>query len=80
MASELELYYWWFHDDMTGQRLRTSCAMDRTTATLLYGNVQPDEPTRVLRTVFQLGESVGDIERPPSSPAVADRSRRPLPT
>jgi hypothetical protein len=63
MANELELFYWWFHDDMTGQRLRTLCAMDRATATELYGNVQPDETTRVVRTVYQLGESVADAER-----------------
>ena len=70
MANELELFYWWFHDDVTGQRLRTSYAMDRATATELYGNVQPDEPTRVVRTVFQLGESVADAERPSNLHAV----------
>ena len=73
MANELELFYWWFHDDMTGQRLRTLCAMDRATATELYGNVQPDETTRVVRTVYQLGESVADAERPSNLHAVAVR-------
>jgi len=56
MANELELFYWWFHDDVTGQRLRTAYAMDRATATALYGNVQPDEPTRVVRVVYELGD------------------------
>ena len=74
MANELELFYWWFHDDVTGQRLRTPCAMDRATATALYGNVQPDEPTRVVRTVYQLGESVGDAERPSNLRAVEVRN------
>ena len=63
MANELEFFYWWFHDDVTGQRLRTLCAMDRATATGLYGKVQPDEPTRVVRVVRQVGESVDGIER-----------------
>lgn len=63
MASELELFYWWFHDDVTGQRLRTSCAMDRATATALYGNVQPDETTRAVRAVYELGEPVAAMEQ-----------------
>ena len=63
MANELELFYWWFYDDMTGQRLRTSCAMDRATATLLYGNVQRDEPTRVVRTLYQPGQPLADLQR-----------------
>ena len=74
MANELELFHWWFHDDITGQRLRTLCAMDRATATALFGNVQPDEPTRVVRTVHQLGESVADAERPSNLHAVALRN------
>lgn len=61
MAGEVELFYWWFHDDMTGQRLRTSCAMDRATATLVYGNVEPDERTRVVRTVDLLGGSIDRV-------------------
>ena len=74
MSSELELFYWWFHDDVTGQRLRTPYAMDRATAVELYGNVQPDEPTRVVRTVYQLGESVGNPERPSNLRAVDARN------
>jgi len=77
MSNELELFYWWFHDDVTGQRLRTPYAMDRATATELYGNVQPDEPTRVVRTVYQLGESVGAPERPSNMRAV-DRRNGPI--
>jgi len=57
MSNELELFHWWFHDDITGQRRRTLYAMDRKTAIELYGNVQPDQPTRVVRTVYQLGEA-----------------------
>ena len=72
-ANELELFYWWFHDDVTGQRLRTLYAMDRATATALYGNVQPDQPTRVVRSVHQPSASVADPERPSSSHAVAVR-------
>jgi len=63
MANELELFYWWFHDDMTGQRRRTLCAMDRATATALYGNVQPDEPTRTVRGVHQPGEWVAAVQQ-----------------
>ena len=63
MASELELFYWWFHDDVTGQRLRTLYAMDRATATALYGNVQPDETTRAVRAVYELGEPVAAMEQ-----------------
>lgn len=57
MDNKLELFRWWFYDDTTGLRRRTSYAMDQKTATELYGNVQPDEPTRVLRTVYQVGDS-----------------------
>ena len=57
MSKELELFHWWFHDDITGQRRRTPYAMDCETATQLYGNVQADEPTRVLRTVSEPGEA-----------------------
>ena len=64
MASELELFYWWFHDDVTGQRLRTLYAMDRATATALYGNVQPDEPTRVVRAVYQPDEAGAAVDQP----------------
>ena len=57
MSKELELFHWWFHDDITGQRRRTPFAMDRETATQLYGSVQADEPTRVLRTISEAGEA-----------------------
>jgi hypothetical protein len=57
MSKELELFHWWFHDDITGQRCRTPFAMDRETATQLYGSVQADEPTRVLRTISEPGEA-----------------------
>jgi hypothetical protein len=63
MASELEFFYWWFHDDVTGQRLRSLYAMDRATATALYGNVQPDETTRAMRAVYQPGEPVAAVEQ-----------------
>ena len=74
MASELELFYWWFHDDVTGQRLRTLYAMDRATATALYGNVQPDETTRAMRAVYQLGEPVAAVEQPSHLHAVDVRT------
>ena len=74
MASELELFYWWFHDDVTGQRLRTLYAMDRATATALYGNVQPDETTRATRAVYQLGEPVATVEQPSHLHAVDVRT------
>ena len=64
MAKELELFQWWFHDDSTGQRRRTPYAMDRETATLLYGNDQADETTRVLRAVAEAGESAAITEPP----------------
>ncbi len=70
MVSELELFYWWFHDDVTGQRLRTLYAMDRATATALYGNVLPDETTRAVRAVYQLGEPVAAVGQPSSLLAV----------
>ena len=70
MANELELFYWWFHDDVTGQRLRTVYAMDRATATALYGNVQLDEPTRVVRVVYEFGEPVTAVQQPSNSRAV----------
>jgi hypothetical protein len=57
MSKELELFHWWFHDDITGQRRRSPFAMDRETATQLYGNVQADEPTRVVRMVSEPGEA-----------------------
>lgn len=57
MSQDLELFHWWFDDKTTGQRRRTTCAMDRQTAIELYGDVQPDQPTRVVRTVYQLGEA-----------------------
>jgi hypothetical protein len=64
MSKELELFHWWFHDDITGQRCRTPYAMDRETATQLYGNVQADEPTRVLRTVSEPGEALHEQMAP----------------
>ena len=66
MANELELSYWWFLDAVTGQRLRTAYAMDRPTATALYGNVRLDEPTRVVRVVCEFGEPVASAQ-PPSN-------------
>jgi len=80
MASELELFHWWFHDDVTGQRLRTLYAMDRATATALYGNVQPDEPTRVVRAVYQLGEPVDAVDQPSNLHAVDVRKGNDPPT
>ena len=44
--------------------------MDRATATALYGNVQPDEPTRVVRVVYELGEPVTVAEQPSNVYAV----------
>jgi hypothetical protein len=70
MANELELFYWWFHDDVTGQRRRTVYAMDRATATALYGNVQLDEPTRVVRVVYEFGEPLTAVQQPSNSRAV----------
>jgi hypothetical protein len=61
MSTELELFYWWFDDETNGQRRRTLYAMDRETAIQLYGNVQADEPTRVLRTVYQFGEAPSNL-------------------
>jgi len=70
MANELELFYWWFHDDVTGRRLRTAYAMDRATATALYGKVQLDEPSRVVRVVCEFGEPVTSVQQPSNSYAV----------
>jgi hypothetical protein len=64
MSKELELFHWWFHDDVTGQRRLTPYAMDRETATQLYGNVQAAEPTRVVRTVSEPGEALHE-QMPP---------------
>jgi hypothetical protein len=66
MARELELFHWWFHDDITGQRRRTPYAMDRETATQLYGNVQAIEPTPAVRMVCQLGEAPLGADGPQS--------------
>jgi hypothetical protein len=70
MAKQLELFHWWFHDDKTGQRRRTPYAMDRETATGLYGNVQPDETTRVLRAIAERGDSAAISEPPRNLPAM----------
>jgi len=70
MPKEIELFHWWIHDDITGHRRRTPYAMDRETATQLYGNIQADEPTRVVRMVSQLGEAPLIGERPPKLQAV----------
>jgi hypothetical protein len=75
MSKELELFHWWFHDDITGQRCRTPYAMDRETATQLYGNVQADEPTRVLRTVSEPGEAPHE-QIPPQLQVVEVGNRR----
>ena len=65
-----ELYYWWY-DDVTAQRLRTLYEIDRATATALHGNgLQPDEPTRVVRVVYELGEPVTAVEQPSNVYAV----------
>jgi len=65
MSTELELFHWWFRDDVTGQRRRTPYAMDCETATQLYGNVRADERTRVLRTVSESGEAPQEQIPPP---------------
>lgn len=65
MSTELELFYWWFYDATNGERRRTAYAMDRQTAEQLHGNVQADEPTRVVRTVYRCGEAPPTLEAPP---------------
>ncbi len=65
MSMELELFHWWFHDETNGERRRTLYAMDRQTAVQLYGNVQPDEPTRVVRTAYGCGEAPSTLEMRP---------------
>ena len=74
MAKELELFYWWFVDETTGQRRRTSCAMDRETAIELYGNIQADEPTRIVRTVCHFGEAPPNPKVSPQLHAVEIRN------
>lgn len=76
MSKELELFHWWFNDETTGQRRRTLYAMDRETATEIYRNVQADEPTRVVRTVYQLGEAPPNAKQPPQLQSVEVRNLR----
>lgn len=59
-----DLFSLWFYDDVTARRLRMSYAMDRGAATASCSNVQPDEPTRVVRAVYQPDEAGAAVDQP----------------